>query len=153
MLILIDELEQKVIGYQTLPKTTDAPHFVADDTLRDFILANPDLVYHLGVVWSDVKMAWTLEPQWQANAEARLAAAIEAEKLRQAREWRDVWLVATDQFMIADWPITGAQKSEVTAFRSELRAWPDDNTFPTTSPTAPIWVAEAHTALSATYAG
>lgn len=58
-------------------------------------------------------------------------AAIAAKIVRQ-REWRDSELTRTDVLsLLTDHP----QKTEIVAYRKELRDWPSTDDFPLTTPT------------------
>ena len=53
-----------------------------------------------------------------------------AQKKQRARYHRDARLRATDVYMLADYPISDADREAVKAYRAALRAYPEQAGFP-----------------------
>ncbi|MFA3779576.1 phage tail protein [Yersinia sp. 1652 StPb PI] len=82
--------------------------------------------------------AWLNIPPSPALTADELAA--------KARSYRDAFIIATDPMMVSDYciddtPLTQAQRTELTAIRSDYRAWPTRENWPLIDlPELPQWL-------------
>ncbi|MGP2542421.1 phage tail protein [Yersinia sp. 2541 StPb PI] len=107
-----------------------------DEEVAMFWKQTPPKGKMLGVIAG--RSEWVDVPPSPALTADELAA--------KARSYRDAFIIATDPMMVSDYciddtPLTQAQRTELTAIRSDYRAWPTRENWPLIDlPELPQWL-------------